>query len=713
MRVLPRSRLAVALAALLFTGIFFAEYLPTFRRVHIPYDLDGFHYSLFDYAFQALKHGRIPQWDPTMYSGMTFVGNVQAALFYPPTWIMYAASWGREVLPYQAVQDLTLAHVWLAFTLCFFWLRAKRLDPMACALGAGVFAYSGYLCTQLQHFGLVAAYAWFPLGLWSIDEAVERRSWKPLWKLTLASALAFLAGYPPIWFVFAFVAGVYALAGAWRWRSAAGVGAALLASLALAAVQVLPVREAAQFREPEERYGGGIKDVDFYLSYFVPNYFDFGPDRDVHTNPGRDYLYLGAPGLLGLAWALRRRVRGSLPAAAAGLASLAMVTNPWNAVWAVLQHSSLLADLARSYYFLAGVAVAAAELSARGLDAFLRAPRPVPHVWVRASIVAMGVWAIAEAIRRPADFAAGWASWIDAVLMLAVFTFAVHVYRAQRGDLRVWMGLAILISVGIDYKVFGTVKRFNSSPGAGPRYSLAHFDAMNDEVFRELRANAAYRVILGEFAPHPAELRHVGLLTPQGFDPLLSAPYRRIIDRYATSQDDRQFQIDPGDGEALRLFGARYWITSEHGAGYRRIAADPRFRRVQPHDSYYRVFEFLNAGPPWGWEGAGEVELRSWEPERRVFRVRAREPGVLTFSEQYFPGWSALVDGRETPVELWNTAFQSVRVPAGEHTVEFRYRSTYLAAGAWISVASLAGLLAWARISSGSRSGRGYHAVSG
>lgn len=713
MRVLPRSRLAVPVAALVFTGIFFAEYLPTFRRVHIPYDLEGFHFPLFDYAFQALKHGRLPQWDPTMYSGMTFVGNVQAALFYPPTWIMYAASWGRDVLPFQAVQDLTLAHVWLAFTLCFLWLRAKRLDPMACALGGGVFAYSGYLCTQLQHFGLVAAYAWFPLGLWGIDQAAERRCFKPLWKLALASALAFLAGYPPTWFVFAFVAGVYALAGAWRWRAAAGVIAALLASLALAAVQLLPAWEAAQVREPEARYGAGIKDLGFYLSYFVPNYFDFGPDRDVGTNPGKDYLYLGAPGLLGLAGALRRRAPGSLPAAAAGIACLVMVINPGNAVWAVLQHSPLLADLARSYYFLAGVAVAAAELSARGLDAFLGARRPVPHVYVRLAIVAMGVWAIAEAIRRPAGFAAGWASAIDAVLMLAVFTFALYVYRAQRGDLRVWMGLAILASAGIDYKVFGTVKRFNSSPGAGPRYSPAHFDNMNDEVYRALRANATYRVILGEFAPHPAELRHLGLLTPQGFDPLLSSAYRKIINRYATWQDDRQFRIDPGNGEALRLFGARYWITAERGSGYGQLASDPRFRRLEPHDSYYRAFEYLEASPPWGWEGAGEIELRFWAPERRVFDVRALEPGLLTFSEQYFPGWSAFIDGRQAAVEVWNTAFQSVRVPAGEHTVEFRYQSTYLAAGAWISLATLAGLMGWARISSKSRFDTAYRAASG
>src|SRR6202030_1829788 len=74
---------AVAALSFIFTYLFFLDYLPPFRRVHIPYDLQGFHYPLADYAFQALRHGRFPEWDPTIYCGLSFVGNVSAALFYP------------------------------------------------------------------------------------------------------------------------------------------------------------------------------------------------------------------------------------------------------------------------------------------------------------------------------------------------------------------------------------------------------------------------------------------------------------------------------------------------------------------------------------------------------------------------------------------------------------------------------------------------------
>jgi hypothetical protein len=194
----------VAAVSLVFTYLFFLEYLSPIGKVHIPYDLEGYHYPLVDYAFQALKEGRFPQWDAAIYSGQTFVGNIQAALFYPPTWLLFAANWNHRHVSYRSLEILVFAHVWLAFMLCYIWLlRGLGLSPLASALGAGVFAFSGYLLLQLQHLGQVAGYAWFPLGTWGIDQAIASRNWRKLWKLAAASALIFLAGYPPLWLVFA------------------------------------------------------------------------------------------------------------------------------------------------------------------------------------------------------------------------------------------------------------------------------------------------------------------------------------------------------------------------------------------------------------------------------------------------------------------------------------------------------------------------------
>ena len=395
------SRKAIALASFVFTYLFFFEYIPPVRWVHIPYDLNGFHYPLADYAFQRLRHGHFPLWDPTIYAGMSFVSNIQAALFYPPTWLMFLFNLGRQRLSYQSMEDLQIAQVWAGFFLCYLWLRGKRLAELPCVLGAGVFAYSGYMCTQLQHFGLVGAYIWMPLALWGVDHGVERRSWRPLWKVAAASALAFLAGYPPTWMVFAAAVSAYSLASGWRGKAGlltiGGTMVALVFSLLLCAIQILPTWETMALRMPEDHYGVGIKDWDMILSYALPNFFNFGLNMPVLTNPGKDYFYLGVPALLGLPFLiLRRRVRDLAPSLAILAVTLLVAVNPYDIVWNVIQHSTLLPDIVRAWYFLAGVTLAFAPLTAYALDDFLARKGSAPSWLTPVSVALMALWAVYE-----------------------------------------------------------------------------------------------------------------------------------------------------------------------------------------------------------------------------------------------------------------------------------------------------------------------------
>ena len=83
-----RERLSVGLLSFAATWLFFIEYLPPFKRVHFPFDIEGFHYPLLDYAFRSLREGRLPLWEPSMYCGIPLAANIQAALFYPPHWLL-------------------------------------------------------------------------------------------------------------------------------------------------------------------------------------------------------------------------------------------------------------------------------------------------------------------------------------------------------------------------------------------------------------------------------------------------------------------------------------------------------------------------------------------------------------------------------------------------------------------------------------------------
>jgi hypothetical protein len=687
---------AVAAISAACTYLFFLEYLPPVKRVHIPFDLEGYHYSLADYAFQSVKHGRFPEWDAAIYCGQSFAGNIQAALFYPPTWLLFAAKWNHPRLSYQSLEEFMLLHVWLAFLLCYAWLsRTRRLGGIASALGAGVFAFSGYMLLQLQHLGQAAGYAWMPLGLWGIDQAIDQRRWQPLSKLAAASALIFLAGYPPLWFVFAMAMGVYALARSWRWTPA--VVAALAVSLGLAAVQLLPTWELHGLKGPDEAYGEGIKDPAYFISYFAPNYFNFGMDAPAWENYGKEYLYLGAPGILGLALVIlrRRNWRAALPFAAILTVSLIALTNPFNAVASLIHHWPFLPELCRSWTFLAGISLASAALAALGLEDFLRvAAPPLPRLLLPFSITLLLWWSLWELWRWVGPgFPHGWTSALDAAVTLAIFALSLYTLRTQSNACRITLAILLLVSVAIDYKVFGTSKRFNAATNAGQEtYSGPALIGMDPAVYGQLRAYSAYRVLVDR-VPFPLQFRHIGLRTPQGFDPFLSTQFREALGAGAGFRSAWEFDIDPDQTALIELLGVRYFITSDAGPLYPRIRASPNFVRLGSSSDFFKVFEYRHPRLPYGFEdGAGEAASAGFAPERRDFQVRSPAGGRFYLVEQIFPGWRATVDGRDVPIERWRTAFMSIAIPPGEHDVRFEFHSTGLRIGAWISLATLLGM---------------------
>jgi Bacterial membrane protein YfhO len=68
----------------------------------------------------------------------------------------------------------------------------------------------------------------------------------------------------------------------------------------------------------------------------------------------------------------------------------------------------------------------------------------------------------------------------------------------------------------------------------------------------------------------------------------------------------------------------------------------------------------------------------------------ADNEAVLILADSYYPGWKAFVDGREEVIRRANLFFRAVRLPAGSHTVEFRYEPTSFVIGLAISAITLA-----------------------
>lgn len=62
----------------------------------------------------------------------------------------------------------------------------------------------------------------------------------------------------------------------------------------------------------------------------------------------------------------------------------------------------------------------------------------------------------------------------------------------------------------------------------------------------------------------------------------------------------------------------------------------------------------------------------SYAPNRLTYHARSARGGVAVFSEIYFPwGWTATIDGKPAEIGRADYVLRALRLPAGEHKVEF------------------------------------------
>lgn len=64
-----------------------------------------------------------------------------------------------------------------------------------------------------------------------------------------------------------------------------------------------------------------------------------------------------------------------------------------------------------------------------------------------------------------------------------------------------------------------------------------------------------------------------------------------------------------------------------------------------------------------------QVTMKTYEPNQLTYEVESAKGGVLVFSENYYPEWTATVDGKEVPVGRVNYILRAIQVKPGKHHV--------------------------------------------
>jgi hypothetical protein len=201
---------------------------------------------------------------------------------------------------------------------------------------------------------------------------------------------------------------------------------------------------------------------------------------------------------------------------------------------------------------------------------------------------------------------------------------------------------------------------------------------------------------------HAAKLRRIQEMIDHHFDPEL----QQMIEGLNKQQSpDSVF----GSLTTLNMMNTRYFIYDLNGHPLRNPAAwgnawfahqaqvvanaDEEIKALEQIKSKEKVVvdkRFASAveGKVFNSDASDKVELTEYKPNHLKYNFVAGSDQLTVFSEVFYKdGWKAYVDGKETPHFRANYILRALVVPAGNHTIEFKFHPASYYIGEKVSLA--------------------------
>ena len=93
-------------------------------------------------------------------------------------------------------------------------------------------------------------------------------------------------------------------------------------------------------------------------------------------------------------------------------------------------------------------------------------------------------------------------------------------------------------------------------------------------------------------------------------------------------------------------------------------------------------------------DSTATIKLESYKPNQLVYTSNNSKNGFGVFSENFYKnGWKATIDGKEVKIYRVNYVLRGIEIPAGKHTIEFKFEPEVVKKGSSIVLFSSIGMV--------------------
>ncbi len=702
------------------------------------------------FAFDMIRAGQLPLWNPYLGNGTPLIANYQSAIFYPPNWLSlilplaYAFSW------------LVALHlIWAGAGMVTF-TRSLGLKPFGQVVAGLAFGMSQFLVAKAADSARADALAWIPWIIWAADQVLlsKKKSSKYIFYFALFAALQLLAGHAQTtWYT-------YLLLAAWTlYRLFANrihisrpfiLGASLILAVGLAAIQLIPTAEFLLNSQRSSEYGYIDAMVYSYspqrlVTLLAPDFFG-NPARGLFFGYGLFYEDAGYIGVLPLMLALGllfSRIKlphrsglepdsvkpifpNSLIAFLAGtmLVSFLLGLGANTPIFPFLYHYAPTFNMFQApTRIMVWFAFSLALLAGIAADEWTP-PQDKKLYWTRLGLVgALTLMSIAAGIYLALPSAGkiggqihtmASASALAGFLLTVATIFALTQPAPDSPRRSLWIILVVsFIAIDVIYANWGI------NPPAQPDIYTSQPTLANDHRIYENGVDYTHFLAfdtLGSpalsMAAHELHLTDTNMLDGissfNNYDPLKENRFSKLLAALQKHKQDGVLQLaDVGtivtgaSSATLQLHPAakapsRVWaVTSSTTVANADAALTALF--ADTFDPAKTVI--LEENDP-GTVAAHSVLFKAAQPsstpiivtsQSNDVKINASMPqdGWIVLSDTYYPGWFVYVDGQPAKLLHADYAFRGVAVPAGDHIIEFRYEPLSFTLGASLTGISL------------------------